>query len=362
MPYRIRYVAPALCPDGYGEFSRSVIWALHRAGHQVSVTTFLHNAQEPAERFGEKGILAASLVDRALTGPPDINIVNATPGSFSQYRINSVFNVGFTMFEAERLSEPAVRACNEMDAIFVPSRLDKRVFLEHGVTPPIFLVQPPIGERSPLPPRAPVISDGSEKEPWTFYSVFEWTTPHKDPMALLTAYYQEFSPEEPVCLRVKTFERRIEGSIEREIRSLKARLGIQRGPKVELVMGSLSSAEMWEAYSRVDCYVSSHHGEGWGLPIWEAMAAGLPTIATGYGANMEFMDANNSYPVEFGFNEQKRWADVNVPMLRNRMRYVYANREEAANTGAQARVDIFSRFSEARTVSMVEQALQERAA
>jgi glycosyltransferase involved in cell wall biosynthesis len=44
----------------------------------------------------------------------------------------------------------------------------------------------------------------------------------------------------------------------------------------------------------LDVYISLHRAEGFGLTCAEAMAASIPTIATGYSGNMEFMTAQNS--------------------------------------------------------------------
>lgn len=339
----IRYVAPALCPDGYGEFSRYVVSSLHRSGHEISITTFLHNQAEPASRFGEKGLLAESLIERGLPSPPEINIVNSTPRSFSQYRISGSLNVGFTMYEAEHIDPTAVLACNAMDAILVPSELNRVVFSKSGVQVPVFVVHPSMTS-------AP--SDRIPHEKFVFYSVFEWNTPHKDPKSLLSAYLLEFGPEEPVLLRVKTFERTRIGAIESDVQKIKKELGITRAPKIELVIGSLTNSEMWDYYGRADAYISSHHGEGWGMPIWEAMATGLPTIATGYGANMEFMRQENSYPVSYSYDPKRMWANIDVQDLRKKMRQVYEDQEASKKVGQQARSDILLRPEESSSMVM----------
>lgn len=47
----------------------------------------------------------------------------------------------------------------------------------------------------------------------------------------------------------------------------------------------------------MDGFILPSHGEGWGLPLIEAMASGLPTIATAWGGQMDFMSRENSWPV-----------------------------------------------------------------
>lgn len=48
-----------------------------------------------------------------------------------------------------------------------------------------------------------------------------------------------------------------------------------------------------------DAYLSLHRAEGLGFGLAEAMSLGVPTIATGYSGNLEFMDASNSLLVDF---------------------------------------------------------------
>ena len=67
--------------------------------------------------------------------------------------------------------------------------------------------------------------------------------------------------------------------------------------RVRLVSEVLSQRAMVQLYEGADAFVLATHGEGWGLPIMEAMASGVPAIATDWGGQTEFMDANNSWPV-----------------------------------------------------------------
>ena len=50
-----------------------------------------------------------------------------------------------------------------------------------------------------------------------------------------------------------------------------------------------------------DALVAPSRGEGFGLPLAEAMFSGLPVVATGYGGHMDFCDADNTYLVDYSF-------------------------------------------------------------
>ena len=44
----------------------------------------------------------------------------------------------------------------------------------------------------------------------------------------------------------------------------------------------LTQTQLAALYCSVDAFVLATHGEGWGLPLLEAMASGLPTLATAW--------------------------------------------------------------------------------
>ena len=52
--------------------------------------------------------------------------------------------------------------------------------------------------------------------------------------------------------------------------------------------------DVLELLSSLDVYVSLHRSEGFGLTCAEAMALGVPVIASGYSGNLDFMNAENS--------------------------------------------------------------------
>lgn len=80
-------------------------------------------------------------------------------------------------------------------------------------------------------------------------------------------------------------------------------------------------------YAAADAFVLPTRGEGWGLPVQEAMAMGftcsnttthyfrLPTIATNYSGVTMLVDAQTAFPItvetlESGAEEGTRWALV----------------------------------------------------
>ena len=81
------------------------------------------------------------------------------------------------------------------------------------------------------------------------------------------------------------------------------RAGVRRlheeaaGLNVVMLDGYLDRPDLCALLNAADCYLSPHRAEGYGLTLLESMALGKPVIATAYSGNMDFMTADNSYPI-----------------------------------------------------------------
>ncbi|NTW02340.1 MAG: glycosyltransferase family 4 protein, partial [Oscillochloris sp.] len=124
-----------------------------------------------------------------------------------------------------------------------------------------------------------------------------------------------------------------------------AAMGIPRNaPKIVLLYNQeLPGYQLGSLYRSADCFVTATRGEGWGMPILEAMACGLPTIATNWSAQTEFMRDDICYPVQVSrlipaiakcpYYAGYQWADPDVEHLAHQMRFVYENQEQARAVG-----------------------------
>ncbi len=94
----------------------------------------------------------------------------------------------------------------------------------------------------------------------------------------------------------------------------------------------LSRSEMLGLIDTVDCVVSLHRSEGLGLLVAEAMALGVPVIATDYSATTELISQATGYPVDYKLiplktgdyphSEGQVWADPDLSHAAWQMRHV----------------------------------------
>ncbi|MBI4504506.1 MAG: tetratricopeptide repeat protein, partial [Chloroflexi bacterium] len=112
-------------------------------------------------------------------------------------------------------------------------------------------------------------------------------------------------------------------------------------------------------------------GEGWGRPLMEAMAAGLPSIGTRWSAHLEFMRDDNAYLIDCQVVEvpkyawletpaflHHRWAEPSAAHLRQLMRRVFEDRAEARRKGQAAREHVCAQFSRERVAGLVAERLR----
>ena len=78
---------------------------------------------------------------------------------------------------------------------------------------------------------------------------------------------------------------------EGRLKSLLADLPKDRKCKVYMLHGDMSDAEMHSLYNhdKISAFVAIPHGEGYGLPIFEAAYSGLPVVSVGWSGQLDFL-------------------------------------------------------------------------
>lgn len=320
-------------PSGYAVSSRELILQLDALGVDVRLA-YLYGTDWMDTQQDDHRIAAMRQRPKDLSLP---QVVYA-PGELF-IKNSGRYRIGYTMLEVNGIPADWVQLCNALDEVWVPSTFNAETFRASGVTSPIYVM--PLGVNADY--FNPRIRAFRASLRYTFLSVFEWGE-RKAPEILLRAYARAFKAEDDVLLILKVFNRDPSVDVKAQIAALDLPPG--GAPVALLYNQEIPAHQLGSLYRSVDCFVLPTRGEGWGMPILEAMACGVPVIATAWSAPTDFMNEANAYPLQVkelipakakcpyytGFC----WAEADEDHLVQLMRHVYGHREEAAGKGQRA--------------------------
>jgi glycosyltransferase involved in cell wall biosynthesis len=116
----------------------------------------------------------------------------------------------------------------------------------------------------------------------------------KNPDGALRAFRAAFGSSQSARLVLKLSGR------DEELQALEASSGdFLAAGNVQIVRGHLDDAKLAALYRNADVLLSLHRAEGFGLPMAEAMAHGVPVVATGWSGNLTFMSPADSHLVPY---------------------------------------------------------------
>jgi hypothetical protein len=115
----------------------------------------------------------------------------------------------------------------------------------------------------------------------------------KNPEGVVAAFINAFQSSDAVRLIVKALNAQAAPALMQSLRDAGA------GHRVSFLTDAMESDDRFRLLASADSFVSLHRAEGFGLSIAEAMAYGLPVVATGWSGNVAFTHAGNAALVPF---------------------------------------------------------------
>lgn len=294
MKKKILVRGPALSRSGYGEQCRFALRALKAHEDKFDIhlmntgwgqTGWLHEDNE--ERAWIDDLIFKTI--KVLQDPKvpfDASLQVTIP---NEWKLLARKNIAYTA-GVETNTVPATwkEPVNAVDKIIVTSQHTKDAFLNSSIgTDNKFEV---VGY--PARTNDDALVNLELEYDYNFLTVAQWS-PRKNLEGTITSFLEEFTNEE-VGLIVKT---NIKNSsrIDREycedrLSFILSHFPEDRKCKVYLLHGNLSDEEMAGLYqhNNVNAYVSTSHGEGFGLPAFEAVCNGLPVISPNWGGVRDF--------------------------------------------------------------------------
>lgn len=279
-------------------------------------------------------IAPTDIVNVVIAHGPHLAVLADLPGT----------RIGFPVWEGT-VVPPAWRGgLAEAETLWVPSAWGRAILEDNGyrhveVVPEG--VDPAIFHAGVEPAAAVARLPG-----FKFVTIGKWED-RKGTEMLLRAFDQEFADEPEATLLLAAHNVfRPDFDPRPEIR----RLGLRRPEAIRPVAPFRDHAGTAALLAGCDAAVFPTRAEGWGLPILEAMACGLPTIVTAYSAPTAYANAGNSFPLEYRLVPMPAdprtshsggvWAEPDHDHLRHLMRTVFEDRAAARARGARAAADV----------------------
>lgn len=315
MKKKILVTGPALTTSGYGEQSRFALRALRSREDLFDVYLsptswgqcgWIHEDNE--ERAWLDSLVGKTVqYNQMSNGQPqyDMSLQITIPNEWKKL---APINVGYTAgIESNKISPHWINPSNQMDKIVVVSNFAKKGF-ENGVytatdnktgqqfpnykvTTPIEVVNYSIRKSDTVELDLPITTDFN-------FLVVAQAGPRKNFANTVKWFVEEFKNDENVGLICKTHlagasqidREAITNNLEQILSAHK-----DRKCKVYLLHGDMSEGELASLYThpKVKALVSLSHGEGFGLPLFEAAGHGLPVITTEWSGHTDFMYCPN---------------------------------------------------------------------
>ena len=271
-----------------------------------------------------------------------------------------------TMMETSKtLHEGYVGRINLYDEIWIPTHQGKELFEENGVRPPIRVM--PLGvDTIRYNPNAKPMDFKFGLKDFVFVSVFKWGY-RKGYDILLKAFMEEFSDKDDVSLLIvsRTDVNHKPEVIAEDFKNIRNGIAKESNklPHVALYDKIIREKDMPGIYTAANAFVLISRGEGFGLPYYEAAAAGIPIIGSYCSGQTDLLTEEGAYLVEpdsyskasingnmsklakhCGFYEDQIFPDFGRPaieMTKTHMRSVYEDygsaEEKAAILGKYVR-------------------------
>jgi len=203
-------------------------------------------------------------------------------------------NVGYWAWETSKAPDSWLAYDPHMTQIWVPSNFVKKTLTKQGFKAPIFVIPHAVTVPSSLPLK------GTHQGPVNFLVTFDGKSriERKRPDLACAAIYLAAQAEKQKCniiIKCHDADNEVKPLL---IKADKLALGKGKAWVTHTIMDGWMDERAFESvWSMADVLVSLNRGEGFGLPIVEALARGVAVVATNWGASLDHLTEHNSFPV-----------------------------------------------------------------
>ena len=327
----VRLEGPFSGSDNISVCNRAMVMAMKKMGLDVSTI----NSDEEGlpvplstQTLADHPFLGDTILRYEALSAPDLDLRQQYP-PVSGNMVGKINAFHSCAWEESVFPRKFVEEFNtNLDFIGVTSRFVEKTLRDNGVSIPI--VVQGLGP-TPLPP-GEIDKDMSDHLKSFVFLHISSCVPRKGVDVLLDAYGRAFSVEDDVTLLIKTFPN-IHNRVEELLQNRRTKNA--HYPHVLIINEDWAPDKLSELYDLADWAVFPSRGEGYGMPIADAMFRKLPVITTGYGGQVDFCtidtallcDYSYSYSLSHVASEGSLWVEPNASHLADLMKQAFSMNE-----------------------------------
>lgn len=256
--------------------------------------------------------------------------------------------IAYVIWETTKLPDSWLEPLRAADRYWVPCHQAKDMLIQNGFSADEIDVVPLGMDVSVFHPKVPPEPAIADLEGFKFIHVGRWQH-RKGTRELLRAFDAEFAGDPDARLILSCANpMRPDIDIASELRAM----DLSCLDQLTFLGDGIGNERMAGIFAAADAGVFPTRSDPWGLPISEAMACGLPVIATHYSGPADYMTADTGYPLSWepascpwmpammADGDFGMWSEPDFDELRRLMRRIHENREEARAIGARAAAHI----------------------
>ena len=333
---------------GVGEGARSDARALAAAGIEFGVINF---ERGNSARMGDTSWQHKERDDAPFSvtlwhiNADHLALARATIPTFL---VEKSYHIAYWAWELETMPEGWRPALDEADEIWVPSEFVRRAIASE-TTKPVVCIPHCVAPN----PVESLDRDyfGLPKDSFIFLAMYDTRSiaERKNPKAALHAFIATFGADDDRA----TLVLKVNNATADALRELDEAIGNHQN--IIVLKEDHSKPEIDSLINAVDCFVSLHRSEGFGLGPAEAMSLGKSVILTNWSGSTDYTDADHCLPIDYQlitleqdygpYLKGQRWAEPSIEDASAAMRKLVNEPAFADEIGKKAQAFIDAEFS-----------------
>jgi|APCry1669190288_1035285.scaffolds.fasta_scaffold06822_2 glycosyltransferase involved in cell wall biosynthesis len=292
---------------------------------------------------------------------------------FDQFHYVPGRSIVWSIFESNRLPQNVIQNLKLANCIWVPSDWAKSVLIEHGLQEDMIDVVPE-GVNGAL--YHPHLRKFSSRNDQVFrFLVLGKYEERKGYQQLLQAFQKAFGNNPKVKLLLKADYFINQNQKQQDFQNFIDSFNLQN---VKIISGAVAENDLAMLYAYAHAFAFPSRAEGWGLPLIEALASGLPCVTTNYSGHSHFLKSIEGLYGSIDFQlvpikdpefmsywpasdgNYGQWAEASIDDLATKMLEIYSHYEQWQTRAIQASAIIRREFSWTKAVEVSLEALGKR--